>query len=450
MKVCGSLILLAILLLSVGGTSTSARSKHKKVVTCYVATWAVYRPNNGKFTIDNIRPELCTHLVYAFAGLNETTWTIRSLDPGMDIENGIGNYRKMTQLRKRYPHLNVLLAIGGWNEGSKNYSVLVSSPERRSSFIHSVVNFLGEYGFNGFDLDWEYPGSRGGVPEDKQNFVSLVQELKEAFRRPNYLLTAAISSNRQTIDAAYDLPELCKYLDLVHVMAYDYHGTWDNKVLPNAPLKSDDGSSVMDTLSYLLSKGAPPNKTVLGLPMYGRTYVLSKKLNSSRETPIGQPAGTDGFKGPYTAQNGFMGYNEICEELVNNPSKWRTGWDEISETAYAVNDDKVIVYDDPKSLRAKVERAISLNLSGVMIWSIDTDDFSGKCASLSDSLDSAHGTFPLMRSINEVLGNSMSNHDKGESSTRKPNSSASSVASFFCYFLLSTVLFSVHYARTGI
>lgn len=57
--------------------------------------------------------------------------------------NILGNYKNMTQLHERHPNLKILLAIGGWNEGSKNYSDLVSSPKQRSTFINSVVNFLG-------------------------------------------------------------------------------------------------------------------------------------------------------------------------------------------------------------------------------------------------------------------------------------------------------------------
>ena len=76
------------------------------------------------------------------------------------------------------------IAIGGWNEGGKKYSDMAADPKKRKRFIESAVTFCQKYNFDGIDLVWMYPGVgwRGGVPEDKQNFVKLIKELKEAFR----------------------------------------------------------------------------------------------------------------------------------------------------------------------------------------------------------------------------------------------------------------------------
>ncbi|MPC90330.1 Acidic mammalian chitinase [Portunus trituberculatus] len=35
----------------------------------YYGSWATYRPGAGKLSIDNIDPYICTHLIYAFAGV---------------------------------------------------------------------------------------------------------------------------------------------------------------------------------------------------------------------------------------------------------------------------------------------------------------------------------------------------------------------------------------------
>lgn len=135
---------------------------HDKLVVCYVSTWAVYRPGRGSFSLENIDPSLCTHLVYAFAGLNASSDSVRSLDPWQDLKDdyGKGGYARITELKKTHPHLKVSLAIGGWNEGSRNYSSLVADRERRERFVKSATDFVRQHNFDGLDLDWEYPTQR--------------------------------------------------------------------------------------------------------------------------------------------------------------------------------------------------------------------------------------------------------------------------------------------------
>lgn len=43
----------------VGGAQAS-----KKNLVCYYGTWAVYRPDAGKYPVENIDPFLCTHIIY--------------------------------------------------------------------------------------------------------------------------------------------------------------------------------------------------------------------------------------------------------------------------------------------------------------------------------------------------------------------------------------------------
>ena len=76
------------------------------------------------------------------------------------------------------------IAIGGWNEGGKKYSDMAADPNKRKRFVESAVNFCQKHNFDGINLVWMHPGIgwRGGVPEDKQNLVELIKELREAFR----------------------------------------------------------------------------------------------------------------------------------------------------------------------------------------------------------------------------------------------------------------------------
>ncbi|CAH1117288.1 unnamed protein product [Phaedon cochleariae] len=379
---------------------------HGKVVVCYLGSWAVYRPDRGSFAIEHVDPTLCTHLIYSFAGLNVKEDSMRALDPWQDLteDYGKGGYQRITALKNKYPHLKVSLAIGGWNEGSSNYSMLAADPKRRSRFVANSLDFIRKYKFDGLDLDWEFPGKRGGTTEDKVNFMLLVKELKAAFRKHNLLLTAAFGAGKDTIDVAYDVEGLSIFLDFIHMMCYDYHGAWDRKTGANAPLRSTDILSVEYTINYMIKLGAPPSKLVLGLPLYGRTFKLQEALPHSpkRKPRLGALAENVGFQGPFTRESGFMGYNEICLELKNKSSNWSKFWDNESRTPFAVSGKNVIAYDDEQSIAEKVQFAMEKGLAGAMVWSIDTDDFLGDCSAGEDFVN-----FPLMRYIDKAIWQSL-------------------------------------------
>ena len=86
---------------------------------------------------------------------------------------------------------------------------------KRKHYADSAVKFIQKHNFDGLDLDWEYPGKRGGVAEDKENFIALIKDLNAVFAPKKLLLTAAIGAAQGTIDAAYDVEKMYKYLVII-------------------------------------------------------------------------------------------------------------------------------------------------------------------------------------------------------------------------------------------
>ena len=123
---------------------------------------------------------------------------------------------------------------------------------------------------------------------------------------------------------------------------------------------------------------------------------------------MGAKAKTTSFQGPYTREDGFLGYNEICEEQnrhsVNDvdsgeeeedeEDKWVVEWEVHQRAPFMHKGLKWVSYDDEDSIEAKSRFAADQGLAGVMVWSVDTDDFRGNCG---------RGRFPLLRAINRVL-----------------------------------------------
>lgn len=146
-------------------------------MVCYYGSWAVYRPGRGKFDVEDIDPTLCTHLIYTFVGLG-SDGKVKVLDAWNDLEEdyGLGAFKRFVKLKQRNPMVKTMVAIGGWNEGSTKYSKMVTDDGLRGTFVQSAVKFLQKYGFDGLDIDWEYPNQRGGKPTDVVCILSKIRQ----------------------------------------------------------------------------------------------------------------------------------------------------------------------------------------------------------------------------------------------------------------------------------
>lgn len=186
-------------------------------------------------------------MIYTFVGITDDG-NVKVLDAWQDLPDNWGKdaFGRFNKLREQSPNTKTLIAIGGWNEGSSRYSNVVGNPSLRAKFVQNVVNFLDRYGFDGFDVDWEYPNQRGGKPEDKENYSKLLQELRAAFDPKGYLLSAAVASAEPSASLSYDIPSMCKSLHFVNIMAYDLHGAWEKVTGHNAPLYARKGETGND------------------------------------------------------------------------------------------------------------------------------------------------------------------------------------------------------------
>merc|ERR1712139_430067 len=366
-------------------SDNSGLASGKKHVVCYFGSWSVYRQSFGKF---DINPWICTHIIYSFAGINnETLDEMISLDKWNDLTDGGGKgaYRRTVRLKKKNPDLKVLLAVGGWNQGSHNFSAMASNKAKRSKFVKSAAAFITRYGFDGLDMDWEYPTQRGGEPYDKENFIILMKELKAELSGRGKLLTVAVPISQHTLSAGYKMAELAHTVDFVNVMAYDYHGPWETFTGHNAPMYSDDDLNVASSIKLYKSYGVHMSKFIMGVPLYGHTYLLSDSADNS----VG--ADSNGkFPGQYTGEAGTIAYHEVCALQ----GSWQNKWDNKAKVPYMYNVEKWISYDDVRSIRIKVRYALDAGFGGIMVWPLDNDDFHGHCSDVK---------YPLMTAINQEI-----------------------------------------------
>ncbi|KAL8788604.1 MAG: hypothetical protein Q9195_007199 [Heterodermia aff. obscurata] len=258
--------------------------------------------------------------------------------------NAASLYSRFTGLKSKSPGLQTWISVGGWSFTDPGptrtaFSSLAGNAGNRRTFISGLMTFMNTYGFDGVDLDWEYPAAddRGGVESDTANYG--IQD----------------------------------HVDWFNLMAYDLHGTWDAQsifvgpyIAPHTNITEIDAG-----LDLLWRAGVSADKVVMGEGWYGRSFTLK---DPSCNTPNGICQFTGGANaGPCSNAVGILDYQEIQDIIKSknlNPVhdqkaglKW-ISWDS----------NQWVSFDDEDTFKQKRDFANSRCLGGLMVWAMDQMD----------------------------------------------------------------------------
>ncbi len=375
------LLPLLILTLSLITFTVRAEGESPQRIIGYYSSWSIYA---RQFFVTDIAADLLTHINYAFANISDSgecaigdAWADTQFPyPGETKGDGLlGNFHQFQLLKEQHPDLQTLISIGGWSWSAK-FSDVALTPESRQKFATSCVNFMKQYGFDGLDIDWEYPvggGNTGNIerPEDAANFVLLLTELRNQLDAQggidgaHYLLTIAAPAGKERY-ATIDWASVQQQLDWINVMSYDFAGSWSAITGHNAQLyrSASDPSpdnNIDTALKAFLAAGVPSDKLVMGVPFYGRAFKEVAPTNDGLYQSYGAVSG-----------EGVIDYKGLDKDWLKLMVRH---WDDAAKVPWLYNTktNMMISYDDPESLQYKVDYVKQNNLGGIMIWELSND-----------------------------------------------------------------------------
>jgi chitinase len=346
----------------------------------YFTNWAHHREAPCEFRTSDVDAQLFSHINYAFALIepSKDKQSYRLIPSDPDDESRL--YAEVNALKKENPHLRTLLSVGGWAFNDKPtewiFSAMAETKARRQTFIESSLIYLRKYGFDGLDIDWEFPGApdRGGRPQDTENFTALLREFRAAMveeakrsKRPELLLTIA-SPAGPFFYRHQQLDRIHEYLNFINVMTYDYHGNWENTTGANAPLTGEE-VSIHSTVAAYLKAGVPKAKLVLGMATYARGW------GGVQQPAPGATATGQGPDGPCGKES--FSAHQVQDQIEEG--LFEEKWDDVSKTPFAYSSElqAYLTYDNARSIDLKLKFLKNNELAGAMFWAIDLDDFKG-------------------------------------------------------------------------
>ncbi|KAL2373419.1 chitinase [Blastomyces gilchristii SLH14081] len=344
----------------------------------YFVNWAIYGRN---YNPQDLPAAKLTHVIYAFANVHPETGEVYLSDPWSDTDkhypddswdevgnNVYGCVKQLFLLKKKHRHMKVLLSIGGWTYSS-NLPKPASTPGGRTKFADTATKLMLDMGFDGLDVDWEYPKN----DDEAKNFVELLKVTREKLdavaKDRRFFLTVASPAGPQNFEKLR-LQEMTTLVDFYNLMAYDYSGSWDEIAGHQSNIdgsKSNPKSTPFSTeaaLEYYTGVGGvPPSKIVLGMPLYGRAF-------ANTDGP-GTPFHGNGGGGSF--EPGIWDYKVLPKsgavEYLDSLEKDGCG----ASWSYDLSTRTMISYDTVAMVEEKTRYIINKGLGGGMWWEASGD-----------------------------------------------------------------------------
>lgn len=427
-----ALLCLPLLCLPLAGQAKESKPASKPVVIGYylLEKEQINHYDEGKieFPVSAITPEkarMLSHINYSFLNLDEQGQC--ALEEGTDAAMARKVFNELQALKTHNTNLRILFSLGGWaytNDDSptvERYRNAAASAEARKKMASSCISFMREYGFDGIDIDWEYPRAA-----DADNFVALLKEIRRQLLKqkhpgkPAYQLTIAAAGGAFNMARTYlQLPRIAAQLDYINLMSYDLNGPWEQQTNHNAHLYGDASEHLFDNplrslvfkpalnnrqmekrfpspfaltvdaaVQQYLRAGVPASKLVLGLPFYGRAFFQvgpdKQGLHQAFVTAAGDVyQGDPGLlKGcdACVARNDprVASYADIKKLLAADLGYLRFfGADTRVPWLYNPDEKIFVSYDDEESFMYKTAYIKKYKLAGAMFWHLGQDDEQG-------------------------------------------------------------------------
>lgn len=290
----------------------------------------------------NVDPRFLDAVIYAFVEIN----------PDGTLLVPTPNYLNyLLSLKNSKPSLKIIAAIGGW--GAEGFSDAASTPRSRYDFARNVNELINDYGLDGIDLDWEYPGSSAaGIkssPQDRENFTLLITAIRDVIGDDAWLSVAGTGDSGYTTRSA-EIDKIAPLITHFNLMSYDFTAgeTGERGRRHQANLYDSNlslpGYSVDVMVQNLINNGMPSEKILLGVPFYGR---LGATTTAS--------------------------YDELRRNYINkNGYDYR--FDDTAKVPYLVKDGQFAMsFDNDLSIYIKGQYVLNNCLGGIFSWTSTFD-----------------------------------------------------------------------------